>query len=74
MKKLIVRKVGNSLGAIFPAEVLAALQVGEGDVLYLTSAPDGVRLTPYNPEFERQMEVAHAVMKRRRNVLRALAK
>lgn len=74
MKKLIIRKIGNSLGATFPADVLAMLQVSEGDALYLTTAPDGVRLTPYNPEFERQMEVARKVMKRRRNMLRELAK
>lgn len=43
-------------------------------VLYLVAAPDGYRLTPYDPEFERQTEVARGVMKRRRNVLRALAR
>jgi hypothetical protein len=33
-----------------------------------------VRLTTADPDFEAQMEVARAVMKRWRNVLRELAK
>lgn len=74
MAKLTLRKFGNSVGAIIPQEVLNALHVDQGDVLYLVAAPDGYRLTPYDPEFERQMEVARGVMKRRRNVLRALAR
>jgi hypothetical protein len=32
------------------------------------------RITPYDPEFEAQMEVARRVMKKRRNALRELAK
>jgi hypothetical protein len=41
----------------------------------ITDAPDGsLRITPYNPEFERQMSVAEEIMRKRRNVLRALAK
>ncbi|NOU20476.1 MAG: AbrB/MazE/SpoVT family DNA-binding domain-containing protein, partial [Methyloglobulus sp.] len=31
-------------------------------------------ITPYDSEFERQMTVAKEVMKKRRNVLRELAK
>ena len=32
------------------------------------------RLTPYEPEFDAQMEEARRIMKKRRNVLRELAK
>ena len=47
----------------------------KGDTLYLTEAPDGgYRLTPRNPEFERQMAVAEEIMHDDREVLRALAK
>jgi putative addiction module antidote len=74
MVTLKLRKVGNSVGVIMPQEALAALQVGEGDTLYLTEAPDGYRLTPYDPDFERQMTVARGVMRRDRNLLRALAR
>ncbi len=74
MVALKLSKVGNSIGAVLPKEVLARLKVGQGDTLYLTETPDGYRLTPYEPEFEAQMEAARKIMKARRNVLRELAK
>jgi putative addiction module antidote len=67
-------KVGNSVGAVFPKDVLARMHVDAGDVVYLTEAPDGVRVTPYNPDFAHQMNAAERVMKKRRAVLRELAK
>jgi putative addiction module antidote len=74
MTKLKLTTIGNSAGVIFPKEVLARLKLDKGDAVYLTEAPDGYRLTPYNPEFERQMEAARDIMKRRRAALRELAK
>jgi putative addiction module antidote len=74
MVKMTVRKVGNSLGVILPAEATAALQVAEGDKLFLTPSPEGFRITPYDPAFERQMKVAAKGMKKYRNALRELAK
>jgi putative addiction module antidote len=74
MTALKLRKIGNSVGAVFPQEALVALNVGEGDTLYLSRASDGYRLTPYNPEFERQMAAARKIMKKDRHILRELAK
>jgi hypothetical protein len=49
--------------------------VQKGDTLYLTEAPDGaMRITPYNPEFERQMLLAESIMHDDREILRVLAK
>lgn len=74
MVKLKVRKVGNSLGLTLPAGAVQALRVREGDRLYLTEAPDGFRLTPYDPDFEETMQIAEEFMARYRNALRDLAK
>ena len=74
MIKLKLTAVGNSAGVVFSREVLARLKVDKGDTVYLTESPDGYRLTPYNPEFETQMEAARRIMKKRRAVLRELAK
>jgi len=74
MVRMTVRKIGNSLGVILPAEATAALHVAEGDKLFLTQSPEGFRLTPYDPAFERQMKIAAKGMKRYRNALRELAK
>jgi putative addiction module antidote len=74
MTKLTVRRVGNSLGVILPQEVISQLRVGEGDTITLTQSPEGMRLTPYNPEFDRQMELAQKGIRKYRNALRELAK
>jgi putative addiction module antidote len=70
-----VTTVGASAGFILTKEAMARLKVRKGDTLFLTEAPDGgYRLTPYNPEFERQMALAETIMHDDREVLRALAK
>ncbi|HEY8030984.1 MAG TPA: AbrB/MazE/SpoVT family DNA-binding domain-containing protein [Methylocella sp.] len=72
--KLKITPIGNSFGVILPKETLAKLKVSGGDTVFLTETPDGYRVTPYDPEFEAQMNAAKGVMKRRRNALRELAK
>jgi len=74
MVALKLRKVGNSVGLVLPAEALARMRAGLGDTVHLTETVGGVRLSPYDPEFEAQMEAARKVMRKRRNVLRELAK
>jgi len=72
--KLKITPIGNSFGVILPKEALAKLKLTGGDAVFLTDTPDGYRITPYDPEFEAQMNAAKGVMKRRRNALRELAK
>lgn len=70
-----VTTVGTSAGVILTKEALAHLKLQKGDTVYLTEAPDGgYRLTPYNPDFARQMTLAEAIMHDDRDILRALAK
>lgn len=71
---LKITRVGNSAGVILPRELLARLRVGPGDVIYLSEAPDGVRLSATNPEFEAQMDLAEQIMREDRDILRILAK
>ena len=74
MIELKLIAIGNSLGVVLPKDALGKLKVGKGDSLFITESPDGYRLTPFNPLFERQMAVARKVMKKRRAILRELAK
>lgn len=74
MKALKIISVGSSLGVILSEEVLAALNVKKGDELFLTRAPDGTfRLTPHDPDFSRQLQLADDVMREDREILRALS-
>ena len=75
MNALKIRQIGNSLGVVLPKEALNRLNVKEGDQLFLIEAPDGsVHLTPYDPDFEEQIEAAREGMGAYRNALRQLAK
>lgn len=75
MLDMKVRKVGNSLGVVLPKEVLSRLNVQDGDKVFLTEAPDGsYRITPYDPEFGKQLKIGKTFMAHYRNTLRALAK
>jgi putative addiction module antidote len=74
MTALKLTQIGNSVGVILPKEVLARLKLEKGDTVFVTDAANGVLLTPYSVEFEAQMSAARRVMKKRRDVLRELAK
>ena len=74
MTKLKIRNVGNSLGVVLPKELIARLRVSKGDQLFVQETVDGLRLTAYDPEFEKQMEIAKMVMQEDRDALRALSK
>lgn len=67
-------KIGNSVGVILPKALMDRMQLAIGDELHLIDTQKGVEITPYDPEFEEQMEIARSVMKNRRAVLRELAK
>lgn len=69
-----VRKVGNSLGVILTKDVVESLGVAEGDELFAIRTPDGIRLTPYDPDFAEAIEATRDYMRRHRNAMRELAK
>ncbi len=74
MLKVKVTPIGNSMGIVLPKEALTKLKVEKGDVLYLVDGPEGLTLTPYQQDFESQMQAAEKIMKKYRNALHELAK
>jgi len=56
--KLKITTIGNSSGVILPKEILERLRVEKGDSLYAVETPNGIELTPYNPEFAEEIEIA----------------
>lgn len=73
-KALKLIPVGNSTGVVLPKELLLALGAEPGDTLFPVRTPGGIELRRSNPEFEAEMKLARDIMRRRRNVLRELAK
>ena len=74
MSALKLTQIGNSVGVILPKEALARLRLEKGDTVYLTEHPNGITLSPNDPGFAAQIDAARGIMKKRRAVLRELAK
>ena len=73
MSTLKLTTVGSSTGVVLPKELLEKLRVQKGDLLHVIETPNGIELTPYDPEFAEQMDLAEEVMREDRNVLKKLA-
>ncbi len=51
--KIEIKKIGNSTGLILPKELLAKLQLKQGDSLFVTElAEGGLKLARHDPNFE----------------------
>jgi putative addiction module antidote len=74
METLKLTQIGNSVGVIFPKEILALLKVGKGDTLFVTEAPGGLRLTPFDPSLDEQVATGREFMREFRDTFRQLAK
>jgi putative addiction module antidote len=73
-KPLKLIPIGNSTGVVIPKELLHVLGAEAGDSLFPVRTPAGIELRRSNSEFEAEMKLAREIMRRRRNVLRELAK
>jgi putative addiction module antidote len=74
MHALKITQIGNSLGVILPKEVLARLKVSKGDQIFMTDAPDGMRVSPYSSNTESQLNAGRQFMHDYRETFRELAK
>ncbi|CAN5299252.1 hypothetical protein BH24PSE2_BH24PSE2_23360 [soil metagenome] len=74
MAVLKIRKLGNSAAVILPKEELERLHVGIGDELALERSDDGLRLSPYDKDFARKVELFERHHRQFRNAHRELAK
>lgn len=66
--------VGNSTGVIIPRELLSASGFTQGDELRISASPGRIEIETRNDDFDRQLEAAREVMRRRTRALRELAK
>ena len=73
--KLEVKRIGNSTGVILPKDLVTRLNLQQGQWLHVSEMADGgVRLTPYDPDFDQALAVVDDIMDEYRDTLRALAK
>lgn len=74
MHTLKIRRIGNSLGAIFPKAVLQKLKVDEGDNIFVTETAHGIQITTYDPDYKAAMQAFEETRKKYSNAMRELAK
>jgi putative addiction module antidote len=73
--KIEIKKIGNSDGLLLPRELMQRLDLKRGQELHITElAGGGFQAMPYDPDFEKTMEIADEVMDKYRDTLAALAK
>jgi putative addiction module antidote len=72
--KIAVRRAGGSVTATLPKNVVERLRIAPGDNLFLVETEQGVLLTPYDPNFDRAMQIYERGAKQYRNALHELAK
>lgn len=73
IEKTKVRRFGGSLGILLPKALAGALALEEDDELFLVNTPNGLHVTPYDPEFAAAMADALAFMRSHRDALRGLS-
>jgi putative addiction module antidote len=72
---LKVKKIGNSVGLILPKDLLARLDLKEGDTLHITEAPEReLRLTPFDDKHAKAMTIAREMFRDYADTFKALAK
>jgi putative addiction module antidote len=71
---LKLTQIGNSVGLILPKEVLNRLKLEKGDTVFLTDAPGALTITPFNPDFDEQLDIGREFMREYRDTFNALAK
>lgn len=69
---LKIRRIGNSLGVTLSDHV-RAMGLGEGDSLFVVKTPDGIELTPYDPDFAEALKAGEDFMRRFPNAMKKLA-
>lgn len=73
--KLEIKKIGNSDGLILPRELMQRLDLQRGQTLHVVElAGGGFQVLPYDPDFEKTMNIADGLMDEYRDTLATLAK
>ena len=66
--------MGNDGGATLPKDLADRLHLDAGDQVFVVATEKGLLITPYDPTFDKAMEVYRRGAKKYKNALRELAK
>lgn len=74
VKQITLRRAGGSVSATLPKDMAERLHVAAGDSVFVLETENGILITPYDPGFDRAMEIYQRGAGKYRNALRELAK
>lgn len=74
VKQITMRQAGGSVSATIPKDMAERYHMEVGERAFAIETDRGVLITPYDPNFERAMQIYERGAKRYRNALRELAK
>lgn len=73
VKQQRLKKLGGSVAAVIPRAMLERLRLEAGDDVFVVETPDGILITPYDPDFRDAMAAYERGARKFRNALRELA-
>lgn len=71
--ELTITKFDNGKGIILPPDLLARLQLKDGDTLFVSETPDGIKLSARDADLSETLDIARQVMHEDRELLKKLA-
>ncbi len=74
VKEIKIRRSGGSLSVTLPKEYMERIHLEEGDKAFVTETPEGILITPYDPEFAKAMKLYQRGARKYRDALKELAK
>jgi len=74
VKRQTLKKIGGSVATVLPKQMLERFNLAAGDEVTIRETPDGLLITPLDPDFVEAMKVYERGAKQYRNALRALAR
>jgi antitoxin MazE len=69
-----LKKIGGSVAAVLPKPMLDRFHLEAGDKIHVVETPEGLLITPFDPDFDEAMEVYARGAKKFRHALRELAR
>mgnify|MGYP001823180262 CR=1 FL=1 len=74
VRQVTAHKMGGTVGATLPRESVERFHIKAGDVLNVIETPEGILITPLDPDFAKAVEVYDRGARKFRNALHELSK
>ena len=72
MRSVKLQRLGGSVAAVLPKPMLDRLHLEAGDEVHVIETPDGLLITPFDPDFADAIAIYQRAARKYRNALREL--